>query len=105
MTQHESRPPAQLDGADVLEFTRPAGKSLGKEGVPQHPSVVALALCRYADDPSEGYYVFGCDEDWNVICDSLDRSVEAAKRTAEDWFIGGPFHWIVRPAAPMTNER
>jgi hypothetical protein len=72
--------------------------------VPQHADVVALAICRYAAGVSGGYYVFGCDSEWNVICDTLDHSIKEAKRTADDWFVGGPFHWIVRQAAKGPNE-
>ncbi len=43
-------------------------------------SVVAMAICQYADE--DRYYLFKCDKDWMVVFDWDAESVEAAKMIA-----------------------
>jgi hypothetical protein len=55
--------------------------------------VYGLAICK-SDNP-EGYYLFGCDENWKSITDTFHESIEDAmdqgefeyKGTFNDWKI------------------
>ncbi len=40
-----------------------------------------LAICRYDNDP--GYYLFGCNNNWDSITDTYHDSIDDAKEQAE----------------------
>lgn len=54
--------------------------------------VVGLAICK--DDRTSGYYLFGCDEDWNSITDTWHESLEEAKDQSEFDFGGVSSTWV-----------
>ena len=41
----------------------------------------ALAICRY--DGEDGYYLFGCDSNWNAVTDTWHTTLEEAQAQAE----------------------
>lgn len=50
-----------------------------------------LAICKYDND--SGYYLFGCDNDWNTITDTYHDNIENAKAQAEFEFINTMETW------------
>ena len=68
--------PIELDGALVLYYT-----PQGNYGAISYPNgEVAdyyhyLAICAYPNDKNH-YYLFCCNEEYEVVCDWLDSSVE-----------------------------
>jgi hypothetical protein len=51
----------------------------------------ALATCKYADDMA--YYLFYCDDKWNVVTDTYHQTVVEAKAQAEFEFAGASDTW------------
>ena len=73
--------PTELDNAKVLFYT-----PYGDYGVIRYPNgEIAdcyhyLAICKYPKDDS--YYLFCCNENYEVVCDWVDNSVEACMKVA-----------------------
>ena len=59
--------------------------------------ISGLAICKYDNDP--GYYLFGCDENWNSITDTYHDSIEDAKEQAEFEYKNSMTTWT-----SMVNE-
>jgi hypothetical protein len=53
-----------------------------------------IAICHDADD-SGGYFLFGCDDDWNTETDSWHETLEHALRQVEFEFPGAK---LIEPA-------
>ena len=74
--------PKELDGAKVLYYTDKA--NYGEVRYPDGTIcdyISYLAICVYPKDQS--YYVFGCDEDYEVVSDDLWDSVEECKKITD----------------------
>lgn len=75
--------PNFLDGASVLFFSHKDdyGIMCNTDG-----NVVAhfkyLAICKY--DDGEGYYLFKCNEEYEVVSDSLWDSIEMCMRVTSE---------------------
>ena len=73
--------PNKLDGAAVLYHT-----SQGDYGFNFFPNGSAadqyhyLAICKYAED--DKYYLFCCDENYEVVNDSLHNNIDECMATA-----------------------
>lgn len=53
--------------------------------------VVGLAICQYEDD--SGFYLFGCDQDWQTLTDTWHETIKAAKDQAEFEYEGVTATW------------
>lgn len=62
--------PLFLAGLPVVAYTRLAG----------HEPAWGLAICH---DTEGGYYLFGCDGDWNTITDTWHPAMDDALHQAE----------------------
>lgn len=51
-----------------------------------------LAICKYEKDA--GYYLFYCNQDWEIITDTYHNSIEDAKKQAEFEFINSIQSWV-----------
>ena len=51
-----------------------------RNGTVTHPTVKGLAICKLG---SNSFYLFGCDENWNVLTDSIHESLNDAEDVAE----------------------
>lgn len=60
-----------------------AGKLMGP--------AAGLAICQYEGD--SGFYLFGCDKDWNSITDTWHDSLIDAKEQAEFEYEGVTATW------------
>jgi hypothetical protein len=54
--------------------------------------ISGLAICKYAND--HGFYLFGCDENWNSITETYHDSIEEAKDQAAFEYINSVETWI-----------
>jgi hypothetical protein len=89
--------PLYIDGAKTLFYTILDNKHL-KTGKTKHivdgnqvESIYGLSICKYENDP--GFYLFYCDENWDVITDTYHESVEEAKEQAEFEYINSIATW------------
>lgn len=90
-------PPPILDRAQVLRYaildrgvTRTVATIHRVRSVVMGPAE-ALAICTYADE--NGYYLFYCDSEWNVVTDTFHESLERAIHQAEYEYMGLAFSW------------
>lgn len=54
--------------------------------------IKGLVICKYKNDSN--YYLFGCDENWNSITDTLHESIEDAVDQAEFEYLGTKDTWV-----------
>jgi hypothetical protein len=93
----DNRPPAQLDGADVLCYASLAGiEDSGetfhlKEGQKLH-RFEKLVIASYSD--SEGVYLFYCNDRWESQTDTYHDFVIDAKDQAEFEYPDVTLRWI-----------
>jgi hypothetical protein len=94
-------PPKQLDGANVLAWTadlynaRPTARTTHRVAGDVLAPAAALAICQYDGDSQ--FYLFYCDDEWNVCTDTCHSSIDEAKHQAEFEYEGVSALW--RPAA------
>jgi hypothetical protein len=97
--QHHDPAPSRIDGACVLQVNilhrrhRHSGNCIHRSnGLVQGPAV-CLAICQYDED--DGYYLFSCDEKWNVLSDTYHSSLDEAIRQAEFEYTGTSDTWEI----------
>ena len=74
--------PKTLDDATVLFYTEKGNYGAVNSATGEvSDRVYFLAICRYEN--ANEYYLFGCDENYAVVSDSLWGSVEECQRVAE----------------------
>jgi hypothetical protein len=59
-------------------------------GKPAGPAK-GLAICRYEN--GDGYYLFGCDEQWRTVTDTWHPTIADAKAQAEFEYAGVSVTW------------
>lgn len=69
-------PPAQIDGARVVEWAWSGMTPFGEVPGADPSEVFGLAIATYDDVQ---YYRFSCDRNWNTIQDALYNSIADAK--------------------------
>jgi len=91
--------PLELDGAKVIKQTKnDASQKIGvmffeeKDGSTVEITITGLAIVKYEDE--EGYYLFMCDQNWDIQDDQLLNSVEEALEWAEKSFDVEEKDWI-----------
>jgi hypothetical protein len=89
--------PMQIDRAKVVCFSlidrrhRPTAACRHiVAGAVQGPAA-GVAVCQYEGE--SGYYVFGCDAEWNAITDTWHATLEDAKSQAECEYEGLSGTW------------
>src|SRR5690348_3348676 len=90
--------PLELDTAKVLKTAKVAEHALTRTGDTIHyvedgrtSSISNLAIAQYPEEA--GFYLFQCDQRWNVITDTWHESVEAAETQAEFEYAGVSTIW------------
>ncbi|MFC9775957.1 hypothetical protein [Paenibacillus chitinolyticus] len=106
-----SSAPNKLDGARVLAHTFMKTKGLGyvcfqdENGVKHDVLIEALSIAQYDNDRSNNsYYLFSCDENWNVIGDSLHYSLDEVFKCAENSYGISSNQWIHTKYMPYSYE-
>ena len=105
--------PKAIGGASVVLYSRINGRHRPTggckqivAGVLQGPAA-GLAICR--SDAEGGYYLFGCDDDWNSVTDLWDFTAQGAMRQAEFEYEGVWRTWLNHEPAweplPDADER
>ncbi len=65
--------------------------------------MAGLAVCRYPDD--KGFYLFGCDSEWQCVMDTWHQTLEEAQHQAEFEYEGVTKTWVfTEPSTPTTKE-
>lgn len=82
----------EIDGAKVIEFT-----ALSKYGNAEYSNqeiviIKRLAICNY--DNKQQYYLFACDDSFNVLGDTVHNSIEEAKTFAISYYNEDDIRWI-----------
>ena len=90
-------PPKLLDGANVVMYTpiderHRATRTCRQfvDGELLGPST-GLAICQYTGEQS--LYLFSCDEQWNVLTDTLHNTLAEAQAQAEFEYEGVSETW------------
>lgn len=81
-------PPAELDGARVIAYTsNNESNNFGfvryeeEDGAYNDVIVTGMAIAKY--DEGNGFYLFSCDVEWNVIGDTFHDSLNEAIECAD----------------------
>jgi len=90
--------PSTVGGARVICYTpidsrhRHTGNTKQVVGGVLLGPASGLAICQY--DGEGACYLFGCDENWNCLSDTLHDTLEDAKDQAEFEYEGTTATWI-----------
>jgi hypothetical protein len=92
-----SAPPKKLGNAEVLLYTRIDGRQQ-PTGACRHTvagelmgQAAGLAVC--VSEEGGGFYLFYCDEEWRVVTDTWQETLEDAKSQAEFEYEGVSESW------------
>ena len=90
--------PGVIDGARVVMFTQIDSRHRATGNCQQivngviSGSAYGLAICSY--DGDAGYYLFGCDSNWNAVTDTFHETIEQAQAQAEFEYQGVTATWL-----------
>lgn len=90
--------PRVVGGANVICFTpidrrhRPTGACRQIVGSIVQGPAKGLAVCQY--EGVEGFYLFGCDNEWNCVTDTWHQTLEEALCQAEFEYTGVSTTWL-----------
>jgi hypothetical protein len=84
--------PEKIDGAKVIKYT-----PIGRFGFVEYDNgeqkeIRILAICNY--DDKEECYLFACDEQFNVLGDTLHDSIEEAMKAAKQLYEQEDINWL-----------
>src|SRR5665213_1928917 len=85
-------PPEELNDAKICLYSvidhrhKPTGGCKHTVGGEVMGTASALAICQYADQ--NDYYLFYCDEDWQVLNDTWCQTIDDALNQAEFEYTG-----------------
>ena len=103
-----TEPPEFLDGARVLEVAF-VDDRVTHTGRTNHwrngellPAARALVIAAY-DDTADEFYLFYCDEDWNVRNDTYHTTLHEARSQAEYEYSGITAVWVSRSPSPDSH--
>ena len=107
-TNKEEVVPDEIGGARVLHFIKIAN-IFRSTGNTKHivrgalmGSAYGLAICKYENQV--GYYLFGCDENWESITDTFHETVEDAMEQGEFEYKGTMDNWISKHPATIDSK-
>lgn len=70
--------------------------------------MAGLAICQYGEEDAPGFYLFGCDQEWNCITDTYHGSMDEALRQAGFEYAGIRETMIykapIQSRAPITED-
>ena len=90
-------PPDILGGAEVVYWSvidgrqRPTGNCRHIVAGELQGSAAGLAICQH--EGKDSYYLFFCDEDWNIVADGWHQTFDEALRQAEFEYEGISATW------------
>ena len=91
--------PSNLGGAKVLMYSvldgrqRPTGKCRHSVAGALVAGFAFLAICQYEGD--DGFYLFYCDDQWNVVTDTLHFTMDQAMEQAEFEYENASGTWVI----------
>ena len=91
------KPPEAIGGAAIVCYS-PVDERHHFTGICKHTvagqlmgAMAGLAVCQYAQDG--GFYLFGCDADWQVVTDTWHETLADAQEQAEHEYTGITCTW------------
>ena len=90
--------PAKIDGAEILQYLIIDSSHKFTEQTKHYKKgelikpMYALAICTYNEE--EGFYLFGCNDEWESITDTFHDTVKDAMHQAEFEYSGTTNSWI-----------
>lgn len=90
--------PPKIGDSRVLCFCvldrrhRHTGNCIHRRGDVVQGPAICLAVCQYLGD--DGYYLFSCNEKWDVMADTYHVSIDEAKQQAEFEYSGTLGTWV-----------
>ena len=90
-----SNPPAEIDGAKVLEWAWSGSKSFGPildQAGSIYCEIFGLAICRYTG--SEQIYRFSCNCNWESEQDSMYSTIQEAKINLPTQYQNSEINWV-----------
>lgn len=83
-------PPAEIDGARVVEWAWSGDLPFGEVPGAESPEIFGLAIATYDDCE---FYRFSCDRDWETQQDGLYDSIDEAKQQLPDQYRKVEANW------------
>lgn len=84
--------PVEIDGARVIKVTKFGDYGIVDYDSGEEKEIKNLAICSYGT--GHEYYLFACDEDFNVLGDTLHNSIEEAMQTALQLYEKECIEWL-----------
>ncbi|WP_417503143.1 hypothetical protein [Marinobacter sp.] len=94
MKRSLSKPPKEIDGAEVLEWAWSGNKPFGfvrLQSGEVAAEIFGLAICRYPD--SDTIYRFSCNIEWETEQDSDYCSINEAKKNLPEQYKNIEAQW------------
>ena len=82
----------EIDGAKVIKYTHTGSFGYVEWNDGEEKEIRILAICNY--DDKEECYLFACDEQLNVLGDTLHDSIEDAMKAAKDIYEQEVINWL-----------
>ena len=93
MNARKPEPPAEIDGARVIEWAWSGDQPFGDVLGAQSPRIFGLAIATYND---KQFYRFSCDANWETQQDGLYDSIDEAKNQLPDHYRNVEANWMKR---------
>lgn len=81
----------EIDGAEVLTYTQNKDFGFVEFENREKKLITVLAICRY--DQKEECYLFACDDQVNVLGDTLHYTMEEAMDFAKEYYGQEEMEW------------
>ncbi len=81
----------EIDGAEVIKYTKSKDFGFVEFENSKNKQITVLAICNY--DQKDVYYLFACDEQLNVLGDTLHYTVEDAVNFAKEYYDQREIEW------------
>ncbi|UHA73747.1 hypothetical protein [Paenibacillus sp. 481] len=84
--------PEEIDGAKIIKRTCPGSFGYVEWESGEEKEIKVLAICNY--DDQEECYLFACDEQFNVLGDTLHASINEAMEAALQLYEQEKIEWL-----------
>lgn len=82
----------EIDGAKTIKYTKNKNFGLVEYENGENNAINFLAICNY--DQKEEYYLFACDEQFNVLGDTLHYTIDEAMKFAKEYYEQEEISWF-----------
>lgn len=82
----------KIDGAKVIKYTQSNEFGFVEFENGENQVINVLAICNYNQE--EEYYLFACDEQFNVLGDTFHYTIEEAMNFAKEYYEQEEIEWF-----------